>query len=111
MYYKRLKTYKSIGYLIKDDIKEKQYANYIYDSSNYTNVFEKDINEANESIIISSPSINEEKVYRFIDLIKDRKTFVIFLLMEVLILWSMRYNGEDDRIINRMKQIIIMKNA
>ena len=47
--------------------------NYIYNSSNYTNVFEKDINEANKSIIISSPSINEEKVYRFIDLIKNRQ--------------------------------------
>lgn len=46
-----------------------------------------------------------------IDLITDRKSFVMLLLWEVLILWSMRYNGEDDRIINRMKQIIIMKNS
>lgn len=46
-----------------------------------------------------------------IDLITERKYFILFLLSEVLISWSMRHNGTDNRIINRMRQIIIMKNA
>lgn len=67
MYLKRLKTYKRLGYrLISNVALEKQKANAIYDSSNYYDVFENDLIEANKRIIISSPYISEDKIDRFI---------------------------------------------
>lgn len=73
MYLKRLQTYKKIGFQVMNDmIVEKQDANAIYDSSNYTAVFEQDLIEAEKEIVIFSPQIMQEKVRRFIYLVKAR---------------------------------------
>ncbi len=74
MYKKRLSVYRKIGFdVITDLVDNKQNVNHIYNYSDYLEVFRQDIHEANKSIIISSPQLNEKKVLSFIDLIKDRQ--------------------------------------
>lgn len=88
MYFKRLKTYKRIGYKVKTEISEKQEVKSFYDSNNYADTFEQDIIESNKNIIISSPNITKEKIDRFIELVKDKQEDGI----EITILTC-----EDDR--------------
>lgn len=74
MYAKRLKAYKQIGYKISS-LREtqKQNANAIFDSETYLDVYEKDLQVANDDIIISSPTLGKEKVLRMIKLLKERQ--------------------------------------
>ncbi len=72
MYTKRLKAYKRIGYqLYADGRHEKQEANAIYDSDSYVPVYEEDLKEAKSDIVISSPTLGRNKVYRMIKLLKE----------------------------------------
>lgn len=72
MYKKRLSAYRKIGFdVITDLVNNKQNVNHIYNYSDYLEVFRQDIHEANKSIIISSPQLDEKKVLSFIELIKD----------------------------------------
>ena len=74
MYLKRLRAYKKIGYKIfSDELHEKQDANAIYDSTNYADVFERDLIEAEKEIVIFSPKLRQDKVGRFIRVIKPRQ--------------------------------------
>lgn len=74
MYGKRLKAYRQIGYQICTNISvEKQEAGAIYDFENYLEVFERDLQEAEKDIIISSPRMNRKKVNRMISLLKERQ--------------------------------------
>lgn len=74
MYGKRLKAYRQIGYQICTNISEKkQEPGAIYDYENYLEVFERDLQEAEKDIIISSPQMNQKKVYRMISLLKERQ--------------------------------------
>jgi len=76
MYLKRLRTYKKIGFRVMSDETadmDKQDVNAIYDSGNYTDIFERDLNEAEKEIVISSPKITREKIKRFIYLMKPRQ--------------------------------------
>ena len=74
MYGKRLKTYKRTGFSIwTGDEHTKQIINAIYDSGNYTEKFEQDIVEAEESIVISSPDIRQDKIDRLLLLVKERQ--------------------------------------
>ena len=67
MYAKRLKAYKQIGYDVCSDVKgRKQSADAIYDSENYKPVFQRDLDEAKKSIVISSPAISGPKVHELI---------------------------------------------
>ena len=72
MYAKRLRTYKRIGFsVIGWAQQDKQQANSIYDAGNYADTFERDIVEANRSIVISSPGLILEKVNRFLYIVRD----------------------------------------
>ena len=63
MYYKRLRAYKKIGYEFCLKITDKQeITNSIFDSQSYFDIFEKDVNSAADSIVISSPSFSYKKV-------------------------------------------------
>lgn len=74
MYAKRLKAYKQIGYEVCSGIQgEKQNANAIFDSENYKLVYRRDLLEANEAIIISSPVISGQKVNELIRLLRERQ--------------------------------------
>ena len=74
MYIKRLRTYKRTGFTLWiGDFRVKQNINAIYDSGNYSEKFEQDIVEADKSIVISSPDIYQDKIERFLYLIKQRQ--------------------------------------
>ena len=74
MYAKRLRTYKKIGFSIwTEDKQPKQTINAIYDSGNYTEKFERDLVEVEKTIVISSPNISQDKIERFLYLIKERQ--------------------------------------
>lgn len=74
MYKKRLKTYKKIGFRVLEKISsEKQSVNAIYDPSNYMEIFENDLIEADKSVVISSPSLSKNKVERLLQIVKIRQ--------------------------------------
>ncbi|WP_455500662.1 TOTE conflict system archaeo-eukaryotic primase domain-containing protein [Gemmiger sp.] len=75
MYYKRLRTYKRIGYeILAAPDEEKQTANAIFDSESYLPVYEKDLQQARKSVTIASPGLNKTKVRRLITLLEERQT-------------------------------------
>lgn len=75
MYYKRLRTYKRIGYeILAAPYEEKQTINAIFDSESYLPVYEKDLMQACKSIYIASPGLNKNKVRRLIALVEERQT-------------------------------------
>ena len=74
MYARRLKTYKNIGFSVIGWMgQEKQQTRTIFDAGNYSDTFERDIIEADKTIIISSPELLREKVTRFLFIIKSRQ--------------------------------------
>ncbi len=74
MYAKRLRTYKKTGFTLwSDNAGLKQDVHAIFDSGNYTEKFERDLVEADKSIVISSPDIRWNKIKRFLELIKSRQ--------------------------------------
>ena len=74
MYLKRLKTYKRIGFSVVSEEDERcQNPQAIYGAGNYSDIFERDLVEARQEIIISSPSITQDKILRLIKLIKPRQ--------------------------------------
>lgn len=71
MYAKRMKAYKRIGYSIQSiSNSKKQNANSIFDYESYWNVYNDDLLAANNSIVISSPSLRYNKVVSFIRTVK-----------------------------------------
>lgn len=74
MYAKRLRAYKRTGFqLITNAILSKQTVNAIYDAGNYADVFDRDVVESEKKIIVSSPGLTQDKVERFIYLVKARQ--------------------------------------
>ena len=47
--------------------------NAIYDRRDYTEVFERDLIEANKEIVVASPGLTRKKVVRFMELVKTRQ--------------------------------------
>lgn len=74
MYAKRLRTYKKIGFSIwTEQLQSKQVINAIFDSGNYTEKFEQDLVESEKTVVISSPDIRQDKIDRFLFLVKARQ--------------------------------------
>ena len=73
-YRSRLAAYKKIGYRIQSDTATgHQSVNAIYDRGNYTEVFERDLVEAEREIVIASPNLRRQKVERMLSLLKPRQ--------------------------------------
>ncbi len=72
-YNKRLAAYRQLGFHVASPDSEKQSAKAIFDAGNYVPVFEQDIIEANQEIIVASPDLRAGKVHRFMDLIRTRQ--------------------------------------
>lgn len=73
-YRNRLAAYKKIGYRIQSDVVAgRQTANSIFDRGNYSEVFERDMVEAEQEIIIASPDLRRRKVERMLSLLKPRQ--------------------------------------
>ena len=72
MYAKRLKAYKQIGYNVCAGLtNEKQRANAIFDSDTFLPVYQKDLLQANRSIVISSPVICWPKINELIQMMTE----------------------------------------
>lgn len=72
MYGKRLKSYKQIGYELYSGIQTEQAEiNAIYDIEPYRDVYVEDLCRAKNSIVISSPSLNSNKVNALIANVED----------------------------------------
>lgn len=96
MYSKRLRTYRQLGYLIiSNEIQEKQTTNSIFDSGNYADIFEQDLIEAEKRIIISSPSIEQNKMDRFIYIVKSRQEIGCDVTIITTNPETYRFNSEE----------------
>lgn len=64
MYASRLKAYKKIGYELYSETEDEsdRQMNAIYDMETYAEVFWRDIEKARNSVVISSPRLNADKV-------------------------------------------------
>ena len=110
-YRSRLKTYKKLGYqVISEGIPDKQQTNAIYDGLEYTETFERDLVEADNEIIISSPGLQRSKVERLISLLKSRQeagvsVIVITMDPEVALFGDI---GDIEAMVSEMKIAGIM---
>lgn len=64
MYNKRLKTYKRIGYEFSQEAGNRQCEKFFYDSETYYDSFRKDVINAREEVLISSPYVSSAGVER-----------------------------------------------
>lgn len=99
-YAKRLKTYKRIGYtLYAPDTPEKQAANAIFDSDTYRPVFEQDLREAVETVLISSPTLSRKRVENLVELLLPAQEQG---LKAAVITWHpdvYRYGNDENRLL------------
>ncbi len=99
MYAKRLRTYKRIGYSLRaTDAPEKQTANAIYDSDSYRPIFEQDLREAAEGVVISSPTLSRKRVEQLLTLIQPGQEKG---LKAAIITWHpdvYRYGKDEQRL-------------
>jgi len=94
MYYKRLRTYKQIGYEVYAGVaSEKTEKNAIFDMDTYKAVYEQDLLEANEEIILSSPVISGKKVEELMKLLKEKQELGLRI---VIITWKPDCYGYGD---------------
>ena len=100
MYAKRLKTYKRIGYtLYAPDTPEKQTANAIFDSDTYRPVFEQDLREAVETVLISSPTLSRKRIENLVELLLPAQEQG---LKAAVITWHpdmYRYGNDENRLL------------
>lgn len=118
MYAKRLRTYKRTGFeLVTNGVLAKQSVNAIYDSGSYMDVFEQDIVESEKKIIVSSPEITEDKVDRFLYLVKARqeagcRVMVITTELQNIAYGSLEFcQGLIDRMRERGIHVIVKENV
>ena len=72
---------------------EKQTANAIYDGDSYLEVFQRDLLEATKNIVISSPIISGEKVYKLISLLKEKQSLGVEI---TIVTWEPDSYGFGD---------------
>lgn len=73
-YKHRLTGYKKLGYkVLSEPISKLNRINAIFDGRDYSEVFERDLIEANTEIVIASPGLIRYKVERLISLVKSRQ--------------------------------------
>ena len=105
MYAKRMKAYKQIGYQIyTGSTTEKQQANAIYDFETYRAVYEQDLAQAHREIIISSPTLAKNKVYRMLRILQERQEAGVKV---TVVTWhpDAYYHGRDEHRIELMKAL------
>ena len=96
-YRNRLAAYKKIGYRIQSDASTgRQSVNAIYDRGNYTEVFERDLIEAEQEIVIASPGLRRQKVERMLSLLKPRQEDGIKVAVITLYPDCVRFGDPSD---------------
>lgn len=107
MYAKRLRTYKRTGFqLITNAILSKQTVNAIYDSGNYADVFDRDVVEAEKKVIVSSSGLTQNKVERFIYLVKARQEAGVTVTVITTDSQNITYGSSEfcQRLIEEMRE-------
>ena len=98
MYASRMKAYKKIGYELCVNMDgEKHKVNAIYDIENYAEVYWRDLEEAKFSIIVSSPTLNNQKINHIIKVLGKRLELGI---KATVVTWhpdSYKYGRDDTR--------------
>ena len=98
MFASRMKAYKKIGYELCVNMDgEKQKVSAIYDIENYAEVYWRDLEEAKFSIIVSSPTLNNQKVNHIIKVLGKRLELGI---KATVVTWhpdSYKYGRDDTR--------------
>ena len=108
MYTKRLKAYKRIGYqLFSGEMLEKQQTNSIFDFESYLTVYERDLKNAAKDIVISSPTLGQNKVHRMIGLLKERQEAGLKI---TIVTWhpDVYKYGKDE---HRIELMELLRNA
>ena len=96
-YRNRLAAYKKIGYRIQsDEVIGKQSVNAIYDRGNYTEVFERDLVEAEREIVIASPGLRLRKVERMLYLLEPRQEGGVKVTVITLHPEASRFDAIED---------------
>ncbi len=86
MYAKRLKAYKQIGYEVCSDMSSvKQSTNAVFDYESYAEVFDKDLQEAEKIIIISSPAISGAKIAKMITTLRKKQEMGVKI---IIVTWA-----------------------
>ena len=81
------------------DTLEKQTANAIFDSDTYHPIFEQDLREAAETVVISSPTLSRKRVERLIELLCPAQERG---LKAAVITWHpdlYRYGNDENRLL------------
>lgn len=98
MYTARMKAYKKIGYELCVNIDgEKQKANAIYDIENYEEIYWRDLEEAKQTVIVSSPRLNNQKVNRIISVLGKQQEIGVKV---TVVTWhpdAYKYGKDDVR--------------
>lgn len=81
---------------MSDDLSHKQEVNAIYDRGNYAEIFERDLIEADQEIIIASPSLRYRKVERILSLLKPRQESGVKITIITLFPDSSRFDNVED---------------
>nr|WP_302597370.1 DEAD/DEAH box helicase family protein [uncultured Cellulosilyticum sp.] len=106
MYHKRVKGYASIGYKVWDN-KARQNVQTIYESESFTTMFFKDINEAEQSVLIVSPSLNRKRFTEVKKYLADK--CIVGIKMQIITKPLYQYKeiskGTITRIVNELTQI------
>ncbi len=94
MYAKRLQAYKQIGYELVCGLQNnKQKAHAIYDGDTYSEIYNKDLLNANKNIIISSPAISGQKIYELINILQEKQTMGVEV---TIVTWTPDTYGFGD---------------
>lgn len=98
MYAARMKAYKKIGYELCVNMDgEKQKANAIYDIENYAETYWRDLEEAKQTVIVSSPRLNNQKVNRIISVLGKQQELGVKV---TVVTWhpdAYKYGKDDVR--------------
>ena len=108
MYHKRINAYKKIGYEICSSItKEKESINSIFDAKTFRDIYENDLSSANNSIIITSPGLNNSQVNKTIRLTEASQ----YNGVQMTVLTLPAHDYPDDRIKITEKLISKLKSS
>lgn len=105
MYYKRLRAYKKIGYEVMMHNQTKQRTNAIFDSKTYSEVYERDLREANHEIVISSPWLNAYSVRKLMGIVNDMQVRLTGRYVSVSVMTRPSSDYSKQRI-NAMQELL-----
>lgn len=107
MYHKRMRTYKKMGYEICTSLHVcEDELQMIYGKEDYQRVFDKDIECANESIIISSPGLNQKNINNYLKLFQSRMKENVSITILTLdpITYPQNMIEKTDRLVQSLKK-------